>query len=174
MMDPDEFLAWGEPKYLVLLCLLIFGRGMDFLSTYVATPNLVLEGNPLAQKMGWKFGSVVNLILCVWLSRWPLTAIIIITTSLLVAARNFQLAWLMRSMGEEAFRRWFTDKIYETPLTLYLLCLLGQTVLTSLIGVPLICFDGVPMAIGLGIVAYGITVLFYTLLSLWRMRRKMR
>ena len=170
----DDFLAWGSPEYRVLFCLLIFGRGMDFLSTYVATPNLILEGNPIAKKMGWRLGSVVNLLLCVWLARWPLTAILITTTSLLVAARNFQLAWLMRAMGEENFRRWFVDKIFETPLSLYLSCLLGQTALTGLIGVPLLWFDGVPMAIGMGILAYGITVLFYTLLSLWRMRRAMR
>ena len=31
-------------------------RGMDFLSTWVATPNLVLEGNPIAKKLGWKMG----------------------------------------------------------------------------------------------------------------------
>ena len=29
---------------------------MDFLSTWVATPNLVLEGNPIAKKLGWRWG----------------------------------------------------------------------------------------------------------------------
>ncbi len=174
-MSPlPDFLPWGGLEYYLLLAALLFGRGMDFLSTYVATPHLVLEGNPLARKMGWKGGMIVNAVLCVWLGRWPMAAIIITTTSLLVAGRNFQMAWLMRTMGEEAFRRWFVEKIFETPISLYLFCLLGQTVLTSLIGVALLWFDGVPLAIGLGVVAYGVTVLFYSLLSLWRMRGSLR
>jgi len=166
-----DFLPWGGREYYCFLCALLFGRGMDFLSTYVATPHLVLEGNPLARLMGWKFGGVVNLILCVWLGRWPMTAVIITTTSLLVASRNFQMAWLMRTMGEQEYRRWFVEKVFETPPSLYVFCLLSQTVLTSLIGVALLWFDGLPMAIGMGIVAYGVTVLFYTMLSRWRMRR---
>jgi hypothetical protein len=167
----DDFIPVGTREYYALLILLVFARGMDFLSTYVATPNMVLEANPIAKLMGWRIGAIVNLVICGGLSRWPLTAILVATTSLLVAARNFQSAWLMRAMGEEQFRFWFSERIAETPLPLYLSCLLGQTVLTSLIGVALLWFDGVPMAIGLGILTYGITVLFYTLLSLVRMRR---
>ena len=41
MEDPVPF---GSRAYLVMLVLLVFSRGMDFLSTWVATPNLVLEG----------------------------------------------------------------------------------------------------------------------------------
>jgi hypothetical protein len=172
-MMMDESVARGSPEYMVLLCALVFSRGTDFLSTYVATPSLALEANPLAKKLGWKLGGLVNIALCLLLAEWPLTAIIICTASLLVAARNFQLAWLMRTMGENYFRVWFMEKVFETPLSLYLSCLLAQTALTSLSGVALLWFDGVPMAIGIGIVAYAVTVLFYTLLSLWRSRRAM-
>jgi hypothetical protein len=84
------------------------------------------------------------------------------------------MAWLMRSMGEEAYRRWFVDRVFETPPALYLGCLAGQTVLPGLIGAPLLWFDGVPMAVGMGIIAYSVTVLFYTLLSLWRLRRNLK
>ena len=85
----------------MLFLLLFVARGMDFLSTWVATPNLVLEGNPIAKKLGWKWGIPLNLALCVGLAFWPLPAIVISTTSVLVAARNFQSAWLMRSLGEQ-------------------------------------------------------------------------
>ena len=128
-----------------MLALLLFGRGMDFLSTWLATPNLVLEGNPLAKKLGWKLGGLVNVVLCFAFAFWPLTAIIIITAGLLVAAHNFHSAWLMRSMGEEAYRQWFLEQISRARLPLFFLCLLGETALTGLVGAALLRFsaDGV-------------------------------
>jgi hypothetical protein len=157
-----------------MFVLLFFARGMDFLSTWLATPNLVLEGNPLAKKLGWKWGALVNFILCFCFAFWPLTAIIVITAGLLVAAHNFHWAWLMRSMGEDAYRQWFSERLEQTRLPLYVACLLGETVLTGIIGGALIAFtemDSIAFAIGFGIVAYAAIVLFYTTLSLWRMRR---
>ena len=159
-----------------MLALLLFARGMDFLSTWLATPNLLLEGNPLAKKLGWKLGGLVNVVLCVVFAFWPLTAIILITTGLLVAAHNFHSAWLMRSMGEEAYRQWFMEQISRARFPLFIVCLLGETALTGLVGAALLCFsemESVPYAIGLGILAYAVIVLFYTALSLWRLRHQM-
>jgi hypothetical protein len=174
----DELVPFGSRVYLLILGLLAFARGMDFLSTWVATPNLVLEGNPLAKKLGWKWGIPLNVALCVCFALWPLVAIVISTTSVLVAARNFQHAWLMRSFGEEPYRTWHVARLQETRVSLYLLCLLGQTVLTAGVGAALIYFSPpssylVPAAIGLGIISYAVAVAFYTLLSVWRMRRAM-
>ncbi len=171
-----DFLPFASRGYCLMFALLLFARGMDFLSTWVATPNLLLEGNPLARKLGWKLGGIVNLVMCVGFAFWPLTAIIVITAGLLVAAHNFHAAWLMRSMGEEAYREWFSEQIARAPFSLYLTCLLGETTLTGLIGGALICFspaDTISFAIGLGIAAYAGIVLFYTGLSLWRLRRRM-
>lgn len=170
----EDFVQFGSGTYCAVFALLAFARGMDFLSTWVATPNLVLEGNPLAKKLGWRWGIPVNVLLCIGFAFWPLAAIMISTTSVLVAARNFQHAWLMRSLGEETYRSWHIARIQETRVSLYLSCLLGQTALTAGVGAALIWFSLpqlVPMAIGLGIVSYAIAVAFYTLLSVWRMRR---
>jgi hypothetical protein len=93
---------------------------------------------------------------------------------LLVAAHNFHAAWLMRSMGEEAYRDWFLERVWQSPRSLYFGCLCGETILTALPGAALIWFceaGSVPFAIGFGIVAYAGIVLFYTSLSLWRLRR---
>jgi len=170
----DDPVPFGSRIYCLTLALLVLARGLDFLSTWIATPNLVLEGNPVAKKLGWKWGIPVNLVVSVLLARWPVPAIVLITTSLLVAARNFQSAWLMRSMGEEAYREWHVARIQETPIALFLLCLAGNTVLTACVGGVLILFSQmlvVPFGIGAGIVAYGGAVAFYTLLALWRLRR---
>ena len=147
---------------------------MDFLSTWVATPNMVLEGNPIAKKLGWKWGIPLNVVLCLGFACWPLPAIVISTSSVLVAARNFQSAWLMRSLGEQLYRDWHIQRVQETSVTLYLFCLFAQTALTAGVGGAVMYFsDGrlVPLAIGLGIVAYALAVAFYTLLGVWRLRR---
>src|SRR5512147_1342379 len=170
----DDSVPFGSRWYFMMVALLVFARGMDFLSTWVATPNLVLEGNPLAKKLGWKWGLPLNLVLCIGFAFWPLPAIVISTTSVLVAARNFQSAWLMRSLGEQFYRDWHIERVQETSVTLYLFCLFAQTALTGAVGAAVIYFSEwrlVPLAIGLGIVAYSLAVAFYTLLGIWRMRR---
>ena len=119
----DDMVPFGSREYFLFLALLAFARGVDFLSTWIATPNLVLEGNPIAKTLGWKWGLPLNLGICVVLPMWPLSALVITTASVLVAARNFQSAWLMRSLGEEAFRVWHAERVRETRVTLYLFCL---------------------------------------------------
>ncbi len=175
----DEFVPFASRHYGLMFLLLFVSRGMDFLSTWVATPNMVLEGNPLAKRLGWRWGIPLNLGLCAAFAFWPLPAIVISTTSVLVAARNFQSAWLMRSLGEHLYREWHVERVQETNVTLYLFCLFGQTALTAGVGGGVIYFvnwdrDQEVLAIGLGIVAYAIAVAFYTLLGIVRMRRSSR
>src|SRR6267142_1701365 len=122
----EESVPFGSHEYNIFFVLLIFARSTDFISTRIATPNLILEANPIARRLRWKWGIPVNLALCVAFARWPLIAIIISTTSVLVAARNFQHAWLMRSHGEDNYRTWFIERMDETPPGLFLFCLLAQ------------------------------------------------
>jgi hypothetical protein len=171
----DDMVPFASRDYCLLLLLLVFARGMDFLSTWIATPNLVLEGNPLAKKLGWRWGLLLNIILVGVLALWPLSAIVVATASVLVAARNFQSAWLMHSLGEEIYRRWHVERVQETRITVYLFCLAGNTLLTAGVGAALIYASHLrlllPFAIGMGMVAYAIAVAFYTLLAIWRIRR---
>ncbi len=173
----DFSVPFASEDYFLMLALLAFSRGMDFLSTWIATPRLLLEGNPVVRWLGWKWSAVVNLILVAVLPIWPLLTVAVSTTSLLVAARNFQSAWLMRSMGEAAYRDWHVQRLKEAPLPLFLLCLAGNTLPVGGIGAALIYFSGgwlMPIAIGMGVVAYAVAVLFYTSLSLWWNRRRRR
>jgi hypothetical protein len=174
----DDLVPFGSRFYVAMLLLLLVARGMDFLSTWIATPNMVLEGNPLAKKLGWKWGIPVNLAMCLGFAFWPLPAIVISTTSALVAARNFQSAWLMRSLGEQLYREWHIERVQETNITLYLFCLFSQTILVAGVGVGVILATNgrqqeqpVALAIGLGIIAYALAVAFYTLLGVVRLRR---
>ena len=174
----DELVPFGSQQYFAYVSLLLFARGMDILSTRIATPNLVLEANPLARRLSWRWGIPVNILFCVGFAVMPLTAIIISTTSVMVAARNFQLAWLMRSYGEENYRSWFLERLEETPPGLFLLCLLAQTSLLAGVGGVLMYYSDiqhlVQFGIGLGIIGYAAAILIFTVIALWRHRRVVR
>lgn len=171
-----EGVPFGSSDYYWLLAVLLFGRSMDFLSTWVGSPKLVLEGNPIAKKLRWKWAIPLNLAVCVAIAMWPLPSIIIATMSVLLAARNFELGWLMRTLGEDGFRDWFVARRAETPVSLYLFCIWAQSGLTLLVGVVLMLTTGseqiVPFGIGMGIVTFAVAVLVYTMLALWRNRRR--
>lgn len=175
----EDSVPFASREYFIFLGLLVVSRASDFISTWVATPHLVLEGNPIAKWLGWKWGVIVNVILVMSLAMWPLSAIVVATASVLVAARNFQSAWLMHSMGEEAYRDWYVQRMSETRITLYLFCLAGNTLLTAGVGAALILVSLtaedlwlVPLGIGMGVIAYATAVLIFTLLALWRGRRR--
>src|SRR5579871_2820022 len=138
MEDPVPF---ASRTWFIMLGLLVFARGMDILSTRIATPNLVLEGNPIAKKLGWRWGLLFNAAFCLAAPCWQLISVSVATISLLVAAHNFKQAWLMHSMGEESYREWHVARILEARLSLYLFCLLGETALTALVGAAVMYFS---------------------------------
>ncbi|MCU0770823.1 MAG: hypothetical protein MUE94_03500 [Verrucomicrobia bacterium] len=173
----DETLPFLSQGYLLYLALLLFTRGLDFLSTWIATPHMVLEGNPIARKLGWKWGAVVNLALCFTFALFPLPALIIATTSVLVAAHNFDAAWLMHTMGEDSYRAWISRQHLSVRPSLYVFCLLSKTALWGAVGLGLVLFaDGrlVSTGIGFGMVGYAVAVLVYSAISAWRLRRVQR
>src|SRR3984957_9709100 len=171
-----DTVPFGGVDYFILLGLLLFSRSMDIVSTRVATPNLILEANPVVRKLGWRWSIILNLGLCTALALSLLSSIIVCTLSVLVAARNFQSAWLMRALGEEFYRSWHAARLRDRSFSMFVLCLLAQTALTAIVGTAVICYSQtspVPFAIGVGIDIYAGAVAFFTLLSVWRLRRIM-
>ncbi len=171
----EDLLPFPSPEYFVFLAILLASRAMDFFSTWVATPHLVLEGNPIARRLGWRWGIPLNVALCGAFALHPMTAIILSTTSLLVAARNFHNAWLMRSLGEHDYRFLVSEQIHRSGKGLYLLCMYAQAALTAVVGVALILFSGdriIPVSIGLGVAAYSAAVAVFSTLSVWRVGRR--
>jgi hypothetical protein len=170
----EEFVPFASPDYFIMFALLLFGRSLDILSTRVATPNLVLEANPIAKRMGWKWGGWFNLGVCLAVAFWPIAAIAFATTSILVAARNFKSAWIMRALGENGYRYWISDVLAQSGTRLFLVCLFAETLLTALVGGAVMYFGAeseLVLAIGTGIVGYAAAVLFYSLLALRRSHR---
>jgi len=167
----DDFIAVGSPTWWLLLGVVTLARACDLLSTYIATPNLLLEGNPIARRLGWRFGIPLNLGLALLFAGWPLLAISLATTSVLVAARNLQSAWVMRSLGETNYRLWMAARLADSPRRIAWLCFLGEAALFGLVGAALMWFarwELVPFAVGLGVAGYAVAVALFTSLALWR------
>ena len=174
MVKLDDFIPFGSRLWWLFASLILVARACDLGSTWIATPNLVLEGNPIARRLGWKFGVPLNLALALGFGCWPMLAISLTTTSLLVAARNLQSAWLMRTLGETDYRCWMADRVAESPRGLAWACFLGEAALFATVGGALMGFARwqlVPFSIGLGLAAYAFAVALFTTISVWRLRR---
>ena len=166
-----EFVVPGLGPWCLFASLALAGRSADLISTYIATPNLALEGNPLARRLGWRWGIPINALASLGIGCFPSLAIAVATTSALVAARNFQSAWIMRSMGEWQYRLWMSERLDQTSRPLPALCFLAESLLTLMPGLALLVFaesSGVAQAVGMGITAYSAAVALFTLMALWR------
>lgn len=174
-MDGESIPIFSE-TYLILLSGLIFARACDFGSTWLATPNLQLEANPVAKWLGWKWGILLNVIICMLIATYLVPAVMLITTSLLVAARNLDHAWLMRSMGELNYQMFMGSQLRRTPFGLVLGCFWGNGMIYFLVGLLVAMWTRnlIVQSIGFGIIGYSIAVVVFTTLSLWRSRRKYR
>lgn len=161
----DEWVKPGALVWWWCLAGAAFGRIADLLSTWIATPGLELEGNPLARWLGWKRGVLLNVIVVPIVACWPMLAVSLATTSCLVASRNLQQAWLMRTMGEARYRIWFSGRVLEASRGLVLGCHMGEALLTGGLGVVLMWLGPqqvVSFGIGLGMAAYGFAVAVFT------------
>lgn len=173
----DLVLPFGSPAYLGVLGIVVLARGADFLSTWVASPQLLLEANPLSRALGWRWGLALNFVLAALVACWLLPAVILATASLLVAARNFQSAWLARSMGEEAYRQWLRERLASAGRGVYLSCVFAQAALVGVVGLTLVWthpLESLAAAVGLGVLSYALVVLIFPLVSARRVWRETR
>lgn len=148
------------PAYWAGVALLLVARGLDFLSTWIATPSLLLEANPIARRLGWRGGILVNLLVCLVAAAIPFVAVLISVTSMLVAARNFQAAWVSRTMGEYEFRDHWETQFRRANKRLVLGCVWAQGLLYGAVGGALVVLTGdlLAQAVGWGIVSFGLAI----------------
>lgn len=173
-LEVHRIAVFGSNEYLLMVLLVMFGRGMDILSTWIATPTLELEANPLARWLGWRAGIVVNIVVSAFIALLPLAAISVATTSIMVAARNLQSAWLTRVVGEHAYRQWIGARYREGKRGVFLICLILHAALICLIGSSLMIFSRwqlIPFGIGFGIVTYSLAIVTFTTMAMRRAAR---
>jgi len=98
----SDFFTTGRNWEHTLVVVLFLARLGDVGSTYLITPTLRLEANPLARKFGWPFAWLTVLVCLVPYYKTPL-AVVAIVVSLFAAASNLSRAWIARALGEAEY-----------------------------------------------------------------------
>ena len=149
-----------------LLCiLLLFARVCDVGTTYLATPTLALEANPIVRKLGWKF-AIMTIALCVVPYWSPQVGLTLLMASLLVSASNAGKVWVMRTMGEQAYLSFCLELARKSKLSRALLTVAASAVIVVLAGAVIVLFYPSPSDdwgfwIGLGVALYGVVIGIY-------------
>ena len=99
LLSQFDFEPWG-PFTAGLIALMALARGLDFLSTWLVTPKLGLEANPIMRRLRWGRMAVLNLPLMLLPLAHHGLSITFIVTSLLAAGGNLVSGALARGMGE--------------------------------------------------------------------------
>ena len=73
----------------VLCALILLGRVGDVGTTYLATPTLRLEANPIMRKLGWRF-AVLTLLLCLIPYYSTALGVMVVVPSLMVSSFRTQ------------------------------------------------------------------------------------
>lgn len=164
--------SWNE--HLVALLVLLSRLG-DVGTTYLVTPQLKLEANPLARKLKWPF-AVASLGLA-FLPYWSVPlALIVLVPSLLVSASNAAGIWVVRAIGEDEYFRLVVRAAASAKVMPALLLNLLPAFFTALLGYTIQLFYPDPefhygYYIGLGVYTYALVLLLYRPLAFIRMKK---
>ena len=160
----------------VLCALLLIGRLGDVGTTYLATPTLALEANPLVRRFGWKYAAF-TIALCLFAYLSPQVAVTLLITSLFVSASNAAKVWVMRTMGEQAYLDFCMDLARRSRLSRAVLGVAASSFFIVLAGGVILFFYSSPdndwgFWIGMGVVLYGVAMGLYGTHWMVRLFRK--
>ena len=160
----------------VLFALLLIARLGDIGSTFLISPELKLEANPIARRLGWRF-IVPSLLICIVPYLSTPVAVGILAPSLFISASNIGKLWMVRAMGEEGYLDHLTRIAAGTRLRQALFPLWAMALFTMLAGATLIFLSASPPNqlaawFGFGIVLYGIVQMLYGTLAFRRIFKR--
>ena len=119
--------------------LLLLARLGDVGSTWLATPKLKLEANPVVRRFRWPYAWLTVLVALLPYYSVQL-GIILLVASLLVCASNFSKLWLMRAMGEAEYHAFVTRVAARAHLPSSLFFILMPSLCVAIIGLLLLHF----------------------------------
>src|SRR2546428_475647 len=142
-----------------LCVMLLMSRVGDVVSTYLISPTLQLEANPIARRLGWRF-IVLTLGACVIPYFSIDIGLAVLVPFLLVSASNTARIWTVRTMGEREYKRLLLTLAARSKLSHALLGVIGSAVFIVVTGLVILFFypDSVEdpgFWIGIGVVMYG-------------------
>lgn len=160
-----------------VLCVLIFiSRLTDIGSTWMVTPKLRLEANPIVRKLGWKY-AILTTLACLIPYYDPGIGLMCLVVFLLVSSANIGKAWFVRAMGEEEYEKLLITVARKSKLRSALWPMLTSCFFLFFVGLILLYLYpdqetdwGYDFA--LGIMLYTVIVAFYGTLSMFRLFKK--
>jgi len=162
----------------VLCVLILISRLGDIVSTYLVTPKLKLEANPLARKLGWPF-AILSLLICI-IPYWnTAVGIIVLIPSLLVSAANTSKIWFARAYGEQAYVELIYEMAGKSKLSHALAGTIVSALFIAMVGLVTLFLCPNPGTdwgyfIGWGILTYAFVIGFYGSLSFIRIFKTAR
>lgn len=86
--------------YLIRLSVLIMARVLDLFLTWLVTPDLSRERNPIVRWLDWPGNLMVNPPACALAAVWPLSTWFLVGASLWASAVNFRNWFLLHKRGK--------------------------------------------------------------------------
>ena len=155
----------------VLCGLILLGRVGDIISTWMITPKLDLEANPIVRKLGWRF-AVATVLLCLvpyFVDLW--IAVILVPPFLMISGSNIGKIWMVRALGEKQSLEHSVHIARNSTFSSAVTCAIlsgGFFILTGLVLVYLVRLEPartqvarIIEAFGYGISTFGVAILIH-------------
>lgn len=159
----------------VIAFLLLLARLGDVGSTYLISPQLKLEANPIVRRFRWPFAGLTVLLAAIPYYSLPV-GIAFLIVSLLVCASNCSRMWFVRTMGESQYYALIIEMARRAPLGLGIIfCLLSPLCMLMIGGVILMFYPDPhrdwAYYFGIGFLLYAFAIGTYGTLAFLRYRR---
>ena len=172
MSDAILYFLWGHLEH-VLAVLLLISRLGDIGTTFLVTPNLSLEANPIMRKLGWRFAAA-TLLLCLVPYFNQVVAVLILMPFLMISAGNAGRIWIARALGEGEYYALLIRAARQSRPIEAILPMCVSAGFIMLTGLVVLLFYPRPSTdwgfwLGVGIVLYGVSIAFYGTLFVRRL-----
>ena len=160
----------------VLALLILVSRLGDVGTTYLATPTLQLEANPIVRRLGWRF-AIATLAECAVPYVSTELGVMVLVPSLLVAGSNASRIWIARTLGEAEYWALLMRLARRSRLSHALAGVCASAAFVMLTGSVVLLFYPDPSHdwafwIGAGIISYGAVLAVHGSLAFVRLFRK--
>ena len=170
------FLGAGHNLQNMLAVLILLARLGDIGSTYLATPTLKMESNPLMRFGGWRLALLTTLACLIPYYSAPL-GVTMLVLSLLVTGSNLSKGWLMRALGEEGYQAMVRTAAEHSSLPVALGFVLGSAASVAFAGIILMFVSGGPNTWAYwatsGVTIYALAIAVYGTLSAVKLFRRL-
>jgi hypothetical protein len=167
--------AFFHHLHFALFCALLFARLTDIGTTYLASPKLKLEANPVVRRLGWWYAWATLLIAFI-AYVYPALAVAALVASLMVSASNAKFIWVSRTIGEEELHSFNVRAAVRAKPALAVASMLMSSFFIALLAAVMFLFYPNPNHdwgywLAYGVMAYAIIGAIYNPLAFFRARR---